>query len=173
MSTEQNFADRICTMNQMYKLNIALSPALPKDVADRLTKFKKTLMDEIYEIDDIIDMGKFISAFEPGTRMARNGAMVNTDDVITEFRENIITAIADVLVDITVFCRSESMKYGIPHEEVQDIVMDSNESKLADDGVPVYDENGKFQKDEKNYWKPENLIKNLLTCTGPIAEGNW
>lgn len=160
MNTKQespSFTDRIKTMNSMYKLNIATSPSLPKDTADRLRKFKKTLMDEVNEIDDII-------------AMVEEGSVAETED---DHRANVITAIADVLCDVNVFCRSESMKYGIPHEEVLDIIMDSNESKLADDGIPVYDENGKFQKDLKNYWKPEPMIKNLLTCTGPIKEGNW
>ena len=48
-----------------------------------------------------------------------------------------------------------------------------NESKLADDGIPIYDENGKFQKDVKNYWKPEPMIKNLIVCMGPVVEGKW
>ena len=59
---------------------------------------------------------------------------------------DVAVAIADVLGDIIVYCRSEALKYGIPLEEVLDIIMDSNESKLDADGKPIYDANGKFLK---------------------------
>ena len=75
------------------------------------------------------------------------------------------TAIADVLGDIIVYCRSEALKYGIPLEEVLDIIMDSNESKLGADGKPIYDANGKFLKGP-NYWKPEPKIKSMLEGRG-------
>ena len=52
-------------------------------------------------------------------------------------------------------------QYGLPLEEVLDVIMDSNESKLGADGNPIYDGNGKFLKGP-NYWKPEPRIKALL-----------
>ena len=48
-----------------------------------------------------------------------------------------------------------------PLEDVLDIIMDSNESKLGADGKPIYDANGKFLKGP-NYWKPEPKIRALL-----------
>mgnify|MGYP003351314656 CR=1 FL=1 len=50
-------------------------------------------------------------------------------------------------------------------EEVLDIIMDSNESKLGADGKPIYDANGKFLKGP-NYWKPEPKIKSMLEGRG-------
>ena len=73
----------------------------------------------------------------------------------------VAVAIADLLGDIVVYCRSEALKYGLPLEEVLDVIMDSNESKLGADGKPIYDANGKFLKGP-NYWKPEPRIKALL-----------
>ncbi|CAB5515132.1 hypothetical protein LMG26857_04196 [Achromobacter anxifer] len=70
-------------------------------------------------------------------------------------------AVADLLGDVIVYCRSEALKYGIPLEEVLAIIMDSNENRLGADGKPIYDENGKFLKGS-NYWKPEPKIKELL-----------
>ena len=70
-------------------------------------------------------------------------------------------AIADLLGDVIVYCRSEALKYGLPLEGVLDVIMDSNESKLGADGNPIYDANGKFLKGP-NYWKPEPRIKALL-----------
>ena len=43
----KSFADRIRAMNAMYKLPAASKPTVPADVADRLRKFKSTLMDEV------------------------------------------------------------------------------------------------------------------------------
>lgn len=134
----KSFRDRIQTMNEMYKLPIHETPHLFADTADRLLKFKQTLLDEVAEIDDIAEQ-------------IRRG-----DDAI-----DVQVAIADLLGDVIVYCRSEAMKYGIPLEAVLELIMDSNESKLGADGKPIYDENGKFLKGP-NYWKPEPQIKQLL-----------
>ena len=136
------FATRIAAMNAMYKLPANDKPTLPADTADRLKKFKATLMDEVHEIDEIV-------------ALANNGSSA----------ADVAVAIADVLGDIIVYCRSEALKYGIPLEEVLDIIMDSNESKLDADGKPIYDANGKFLKGP-NYWKPEPKIKSMLESRG-------
>lgn len=138
---DSSFAKRIALMNSMYRLPANSTPIVPADVAERLQKFKKTLGDEVDEIDDIISL-------------AMEGA--NAVDVAV--------AIADLLGDVIVYCRSEALKYGIPLEDVLDIIMDSNQSKLGADGNPIYDANGKFLKGP-NYWKPEPKIKELLERT--------
>ncbi len=134
------FRDRIQTMNEMYKLPVHDAPHLFEGTDDRLLKFKRTLLDEVAEIDEIVEQ-------------IQGG----------ESEIAIQVAIADLLGDIIVYCRSEAMKYGIPLEEVLDVIMDSNESKLGADGKPIYDENGKFLKGP-NYWKPEPRIKELLAA---------
>lgn len=135
-----SFADRILAMNAMYKLPVNVGQLhLPANTAERLRKFKATLSDELDEIDDII---------------------LNTTSM-HEMPRALLTQLADLLADITVFCRSEALKYGIPLEAVLEIVMDSNESKLGADGQPIYDENGKFLKGP-NYWRPEQCIEQLL-----------
>lgn len=141
----KSFAHRIAAMNAMYKLPAHDAPSIPADVADRLVKFKATLIDEVHEIDEIV-------------QLAKNGGSPL----------NVAIAIADVLGDIMVYCRSEALKYGLPLEEVLDIIMDSNESKLGADGKPIYDANGKFLKGP-NYWKPEPRIKALLDARGVQA----
>lgn len=142
--SENSFAQRIAAMNAMYKLTAHPSPTLPADPADRLRKFKATLLDEIHEIDDIV------AACE------ENGDPLD-----------ILVSIADLLGDIIVYCRSEALKFGLPLEDVLHVIMDSNESKLGADGKPIYDTNGKFLKGP-NYWKPEPKIKALLLSA--IAE---
>ena len=140
------FKDRIAAMNAMYKLPAWERPTLPADVAERLVKFKATLMDDVHEIDEIVSA-------------AKSGAAP----------EDIAVAIADLLGDIIVYCRSEALKYGLPLEEVLDIIMDSNESKLGSDGKPIYDGNGKFLKGP-NYWQPEPQIKALLGSCAAKSE---
>ena len=142
---KKSFAQRIAAMNAMYCLPASDRPALPADVADRLTKFKATLLDEVHEIDEIVALSK-------------NGGDAT----------DIAVAIADLLGDIMVYCRSEALKYGLPLEDVLDIIMDSNESKLGADGNPIYDRNGKFLKGP-NYWKPEPKIKALLQERSALA----
>lgn len=134
----RTFALRIAAMNAMYKLPVNDRPVLPEDVAGRLSKFKATLMDEVHEIDQIVEM-------------AQQGAS----------QMEVLVAMADLLGDVIVYCRSEALKYGLPLEEVLDVIMDSNESKLGADGKPIYDANGKFLKGP-NYWKPEPKIQALL-----------
>lgn len=137
----KTFAQRIAAMNAMYKLPAHSQPTLPAEVADRLIRFKATLLDEVHEIDEIVQMSQ------------TGGAPID-----------IAVAIADLLGDIIVYCRSEALKYGLPLEDVLDIIMDSNESKLGADGKPIYDANGKFLKGP-NYWQPEPRIKALLGKT--------
>ena len=135
---KKSFKQRIAAMNAMYKLPASDRPALPANIVDRLIKFKTILLEEVHEIDEIV-------------KLAQNG----------NSSADVAVAIADVLGDITVYCRSEALKYGLPLEAVLDIIMDSNESKLDADGNPIYDANGKFLKGP-NYWKPEPKIKALL-----------
>jgi NTP pyrophosphatase (non-canonical NTP hydrolase) len=137
----RSFAGRIASMNAMYRLPAHSKPTITDDVADRLVKFKATLLDEVHEVDEIVAMA--------------NGGASKLD---------IAVAIADVLGDIIVYCRSEALKYGLPLEDVLDVIMDSNESKLGADGNPIYDANGKFLKGP-NYWKPEPRIRELLAKT--------
>jgi NTP pyrophosphatase (non-canonical NTP hydrolase) len=143
---KKSFAERIAAMNAMYKLPANDRPTLPENVMDRLVKFKATLLDEVHEIDEIVSLAK-----------DGGGAL------------DIAVAVADVLGDIMVYCRSEALKYGLPLEEVLDIIMDSNESKLDGNGNPIYDGNGKFLKGP-NYWKPEPKIRALLEQRGVQAQ---
>jgi hypothetical protein len=135
----QTFSERIASMNKMYRLPAHETPTIPDDVTGRLLKFKDTLMDEVHEIDDIVAMAKAGSS-----------------------HLDLAVAIADVLGDVIVYCRSEALKYGLPLEQVLDLIMDSNESKLGADGNPIYDKNGKFLKGP-DYWKPEPKIRELLS----------
>src|SRR5665648_1123486 len=122
-------AKKIQAMNVMYRL-----PAYDSVTADQLTKFKRTLSDEVREIDDIV------------RECAGQASNV-------ELR----VMLADLLGDVVVYCHSEALKYGIPLDDVLNIIMASNESKLDTDGEPIYNADGKFLKGT-GYWQPEPQI---------------
>lgn len=127
--------NRIIAMNEKYELPVNHTPKFQG--FSRLYHFRNILKKEVNEIYDIIDM--------PAT----------TDDV------DLLTAVADLLADIRVYCESEAVRFGIPLEEVVHIVMDSNDTKLGVDGKPIKDEDGKFLKGP-NFVPPEPAIRKLL-----------
>ncbi len=141
------FKDRIKAMNQMYDLPVNDTPQFYGNAPHTIRNFQCILSEEVDEATDIIE------------------------DIHNYRTENVdvLVAIADWLADITIYCRSEAMKYGIPLEEVIAIVMDSNMSKLGEDGEPIKDERGKVLKGI-NYWKPEPKIKELLLSRVKGAE---
>lgn len=54
--------------------------------------------------------------------------------------------LADWYADIIVYVSSEAVRHGIPLMQVLQIVMESNMTKLGEDGKPIKDKNGKFLK---------------------------
>lgn len=139
------FTEDIKKFNQMYGLRCLLKPCLYGTSLDTITlpekllKFKKILSEELDEMDDIIDS-------------VSNERTSNTD---------ILVALADLLGDLQVYCASEMAKYGLPNDEVLEIIMQSNFSKMGEDGKPIYDALGKVLKGP-DYWKPEPKIRELL-----------
>lgn len=134
------FSEDIVKLNDMYKLPISAIPTLNVGVPTlaRLEAFRDILTEEINEIIPIIE------AVEDGAAPI-----------------DVLTALADLLGDIQVFCASEMLKFGLPQDLVLGAIMQSNFSKLGADGKPIYDERGKFLKGP-NYWKPEPMIKSIL-----------
>jgi predicted HAD superfamily Cof-like phosphohydrolase len=139
-----SFEDAIASFNAMYKLPVAKVPTLDVGVPvrERLQKFKSILKEELDEIDEI-SLG-----------------LENNTELET------LTALADLLGDLQVYCASEMCKFGIPQGLTLKIVMDSNASKLGTDGLPIYDERGKVQKGP-NYWKPEPALAEMLKAQMP------
>jgi predicted HAD superfamily Cof-like phosphohydrolase len=131
---------RIADFNKMYAIPSNKRVPLDREaMGRRLEQFVKILADEISEVEEIAE---FLPL--PGKE---------TDAVI-------LTMLADWLGDIIVYCSSEALRHGIPLEDVLNIIMDSNASKLQADGTPLFVE-GKLQKGP-GYWKPEPKIKDLI-----------
>lgn len=101
--------------------------------------FKRILQKELNESDDLI--GKT--------------GVEGVEDI------DVLVELADLLGDIIVYCTSEAARFGIPMDEVLKVIMASNFSKLDENGMPIYDADGKVCKGP-GYWKPEPQIKALL-----------
>ena len=131
-----SFFEDIEKFNDMYKLPNNNEPTnLEKE---RIINFANILQEELTEYEDIV-------AIENNNKQ----------------NEETLVAMADWLGDIIVYCASEARRWGLPMEQILDIIMQSNFSKLGEDGKPIYDERGKVMKGP-NYWKPEPKIRELL-----------
>ena len=138
------FQTDIEQFNAMYKLPVAEKPTLTAvgDAAERLRAFKNILLEEVEEVEDIIPKVQ---------------AAVTDEEVL-----DVLTDLADWLGDIQVYSASEMAKFGLSLDDILSIIMESNLSKLGEDGKPIYDERGKVMKGP-NYFKPEPAIKMFLS----------
>ena len=116
----KSFAQRIAAMNAMYKL-----PAIvPRQLGSRRRRRPAC---------GFTNSRRRCSM--KCTRSMKSSQFANEGGKAVD----IAVAIADLLGDIIVYCRSEALKYGLPLEDVLDLIMDSNESKLgAADGKPRF-----------------------------------
>ena len=142
-TSPHSFKFNVARMHEILRLPANDSPTLDPELigespVSRLTKFKRTLLDEVNEVDDII--AKF-------------------QDPLRSDKE-VLVDIADWLSDIIVYCRSEAMKFGLPLEDTLEAVMGSNFSKVGD--VPQYNEDGKVMKDLTRFVPPEDAINTIL-----------
>jgi|TARA_Y100000296_G_C5163002_1_gene252938 predicted HAD superfamily Cof-like phosphohydrolase len=142
---KKTFKELIKEFNSMYGLDVNDNPTLP--TLERLKNFKSILSEEVEEINDIIENYE--------------NSLNENQELEKEKEMELMTDISDVLGDLVVYIRSEATKYGIELEKTLDIIMQSNFSKLGEDGKPIYDERGKVMKGP-NYWKPEPKIQKLL-----------
>ena len=74
---------------------------------------------------------------------------------------DVATDLADWLGDLLIYCASEMDRYGIPIEKTLQIIMESNMSKLGQNGKPIYDERGKLLKGPF-FQPPEPKLKAML-----------
>lgn len=151
-----SFSEDIKKFNGIYRLPVSDVPTLDigTDVIERLQNFKKIMLEEIDEVDEIISLFQTREAAQASSLTKERVADLPT-------RLTILTALADWLGDIQVYAASEMAKFGLPLVPVLETIMQSNFSKLGADGEPIYDERGKVQKGP-NYWKPEPMIQALL-----------
>ena len=140
----QQFHASVVKMNKTYDLPVNESPKLLVNQAIRTQQFMDILKKELVEGDDIL------------TKLQSQGTFNNADTLYT------LTALADWYGDIIVYVTSEAIRNGIPIMEVLKLIMDSNQTKLGEDGKPIKDENDKFLKGPF-FVPPEPAIKELLS----------
>ena len=136
---------QIIDFNNMYGLPCYDAPGTEltaEGLHYRLNKFYGILLEELQEVEDI------------------------ESEIGYTTKADVLTSMADWLGDIMVYCASEMRKFGIPAEQVLDIIMQSNMSKLGEDGKPIIDGRGKVLKGP-GYWKPEPMIKALILKASP------
>lgn len=140
----EKICDLLVKMNHTYELPVNTVPTIPgasqpEDASRRLRQLADILHKEVAELEDTI------YKIESG-ELDFIGCLVE---------------LADLLADVIVYCRSEALRWGIPIDKVLLIVMESNMTKLGEDGKPIKDENDKFLKGP-NFVSPEPAIYKLL-----------
>ncbi|MFH1270392.1 MAG: pyrophosphatase [Nanoarchaeota archaeon] len=141
---ETQFFEDIRKFNEMYKLDNHTKPKLLG--VERLENFKNILQEEVNEVDEIIKKYKEKSS----------GSEQDQIEILTD--------LSDWLGDMVVYIASECARHGIDLNKTLEVIMQSNFSKLGEDGKPIYDERNKVMKGP-NYWKPEPKISELLKET--------
>lgn len=152
---EVTFDAQLRKFNKMYGLPVAEYPTIEAEanyqwnrepepsqydrIARRLRHLQRILHDEVAEVEDIIQMLE-----------SRDAEL----DILTE--------LADWLGDIQVYCASEMLRFGLPRSKVLTAIMESNFTKLGDDGNPII-RDGKVQKGP-NFEAPEPKILNALSA---------
>lgn len=154
------FEQQIKKFNEMYGLPYPATPnwSAPGG-ATRVANFQNILSEELSEGDDL-QQNASAAKWQEFVNLPENKGR-NLGELQSEFRLNLLTELADWLGDIVVYCTSEAARFGIPMSEVLTIIMESNFSKLGEDGKPIHDPRGKVGKGP-NYWKPEPRIRELL-----------
>ena len=139
---ETVFFSDIKKFNEIYKLPLNKKPTLLG--IERLKNFKLILQEEVDEVDEIIKKYEELG-----------------DNLIEEKKVELLAELSDWLGDMVVYIASECAKHGLNLNKTLEIIMQSNFSKLGEDGKPIYDERGKIMKGP-NYWKPELKISEML-----------
>jgi predicted HAD superfamily Cof-like phosphohydrolase len=149
---KNHFVTRVEAFNKMYGAPTPVRPTWPLAVASRLKQFDRMLKNEVAEGEKVIE--NFVASerkfFDLGIDV----------DAVKDYALDAMVDLSDWLIDIIVYCLSEATRHGIPIREVFDIVMDSNASKLDENGQPIVVD-GKIMKGP-NYWKPDPKIRELL-----------
>lgn len=143
-----DFYNDIEKFNGIYDLDSHDQPTLLE--VDRLTNFHNILSEEVEEVHDIIAKYREMQ----GENKSLNDAQ----------KLEVLTDLSDWLGDLIVYCASEARRWGLPTNQILNVIMQSNFSKLDENGDPIKDERGKVMKGP-GYWKPEPKISELLRET--------
>lgn len=157
----ENFIHQIKKFNQLYSLPVNEKPTIPS--LKRLQNLKNILLDELNEIDEIIETYK--ESVKEIQIKENEDSHLGWEEINQklpfEKKTEILTELGDLLGDLIVYITSESTKYGLNMERILNYIMESNFSKLGEDGKPIHDERGYIVKGP-NYFRPQTKINELL-----------
>lgn len=161
------FSEQIHNFNTMYKLNHE-QPMTLKEAGTRLPKFADILNEELNEVEALITLQN-AAATDEDAAYNDEEALKIVEKIRKDFpnatMEQVFkVALADWLGDIIVYCASEAARYGLDIDEVLSAIMESNFSKLGEDGKPIYDARGKVCKGP-HYVPPESNLYKLMYRT--------
>jgi predicted HAD superfamily Cof-like phosphohydrolase len=146
----------------MYKIPMSEKPSLP--TVEDLQRFKSILQEELLEINEIIDRVSILEADAFHGSRLRFEALGSHDILLStrdKFKAGVMADLADWHGDMIIYCHTHAAKFGLPMDEILDVIMESNFSKLGGDGHPIYDDRGKVQKGP-NFFPPEPALNKLL-----------
>ena len=148
------FEKSIFKFNDMYGVSNPAAPQLDAvgNPVTRLEQFMRILHDELTESSDIFSV---LIEKKSADAEKLKGLLGDVTD-----EELALVMLMDWLGDIQVYCASEMRRYGLPIDKVLDIIMESNFSKLDENGNPIIVD-GKIEKGCR-YWKPEPKLLELL-----------
>jgi predicted HAD superfamily Cof-like phosphohydrolase len=160
----KQFLRQIKKFNEMYKIPMSDKPSLP--TVEDLQRFKSILQEELLEIDDIIDKVSILEADAfHGSRLRFEALSLGEHDILLstrdKFKAGLMAELADWHGDMIIYCHTHAAKFGLPMDEILDVIMQSNFSKLGANGQPIYDERGKVLKGP-NFFPPEPALNKLL-----------
>ena len=144
----------IRAMHQMYNLP---DPGFPTLGNVRHKDFQVILQKEFSEGQEILEKLQELEA------MMKSPDPNDADEsqACEELTLDILTAYADWLEDIQVYCHSEMMRLGIRRQDTNAIIAASNLTKLGADGEVIKDENGKVTKGP-NFLPPEPTLREMI-----------
>lgn len=146
-----DFFRRIKEMNEVMKIG---NPSKLKDLGlKRIIQFRTIINDEVKEVDDVIEK----------SQIGPHDSSVTASESLVDY--------FDWLSDMIVYSASEMVRWGVDPDHILQLVMDSQESKLDENGEPIHcPETGKFLKGP-NYQAPEPMIRAYLFGDDDGEEG--
>lgn len=146
----------IRAMHQMYSLP---DPGFPTLVNERHSSFMNILQKEVDEGKDIALLLSDLADMRDDLRSNPNDNV--SREQVEDLTREILTAYADWLEDIQVYCHSEMMRLGISRACTNAIIATSNATKLAADGSVIKDADGKVCKGP-NFIPPEPTLRSYI-----------
>ena len=159
---------RVSWMNDLFELE---SNLVPTDLGVvRLLKFYKTILNEVEELLECVNDEEFAHhILDSDPTLTASDDPNYIEDLVAAYERDTncklevnMTALADTLGDLNVYDTSEFLRWGFPMMTILNTIMESQASKLDENGKPLKSEDGaKFIKGPY-FESPEAKIREIL-----------